>query len=91
MARTSGTALLDHFSAPEDPRQAGRRCSLPPARDHPPAALRHVGRGGRLRRDPALWGHQNLAFLRRFRPHLHGIPSHDTSGEVMRVARPRRS
>jgi hypothetical protein len=30
-----------------------------------------------------LWGKQQLAFLRRFRPFTHGIPSHDTLGAVL--------
>jgi predicted transposase YbfD/YdcC len=35
-----------------------------------------------------LWGEQNLAFLRRFLPYRHGIASHDTLGEVIRVLDP---
>ena len=29
-----------------------------------------------------LWGNEHLAFLRRLLPYQHGIPSHDTLGEV---------
>ena len=35
-----------------------------------------------------LWGERNLAFLRRLRPYAHGIPSHDTLGEVIRAVDP---
>jgi hypothetical protein len=38
----------------------------------------------------ALWGNQQLAFLRRFRPYTHGIPSHDTLGAVLGVLDPDR-
>lgn len=31
----------------------------------------------------ALWGRRNLSFLRRLLPYQHGIPSHDTLGEVV--------
>ena len=36
----------------------------------------------------ALWGERHLAFLRRLRPFVHGIPSHDTLGEVIRALDP---
>jgi predicted transposase YbfD/YdcC len=36
----------------------------------------------------ALWGRQNLAFLRRFRPYTQGTPSHDTLGAVIRLVDP---
>ena len=35
-----------------------------------------------------LWGKQNLVFLRRFLAYEHGVPSHDTLGEVIRVVDP---
>src|SRR4051812_12763708 len=61
--------------------------ALPPARDPAPAALRHAGRSGRRDRGRDLGG-ENLAFLRRFLPYRHGIPSHDTLGEVIAALDP---
>ena len=35
-----------------------------------------------------LWGGENLAFLRRIPPYRHGMPSHDTLGEVIAALDP---
>ena len=35
-----------------------------------------------------IWGGENLAFLRRLLPYRHGIPSHDTLGEVIAALDP---
>src|SRR5687768_13311426 len=35
-----------------------------------------------------LWGNEQLAFLRRLLPYQHGIPSHDTLGEVVAALDP---
>ena len=35
-----------------------------------------------------LWGNEQLAFLRRLLPYRHGIPSHDTLGEVVAALDP---
>ena len=36
----------------------------------------------------ALWGGEHLAFLRRFLPYVHGVPSHDTLCEVVAALDP---
>jgi predicted transposase YbfD/YdcC len=86
MARTTGTALLDPFSALEDPRQAAK--VLYPLPEIILLLLCATLAGADDFVEIQLWGHQNLAFLRRFRPYVHGIPSHDTLGEVVRVLDP---
>ncbi len=86
MARTTGKALLDHFSALEDPRQAAK--VLYPLPEIVLLLLGATLAGADDFVEIQLWGNRNPAFLRRFLPYRHGIPSHDTLGEVIRVLDP---
>jgi hypothetical protein len=87
MARTAGKALLDHFSALKDPRQAAKVLYYP----LPEVMLLLLSAtlaGADDFVEIQLWGTRNLAFLRRFLPYRHGIPSHDTLGAVVRALDP---
>jgi predicted transposase YbfD/YdcC len=86
MERTAGKALLDQFSALEDPRQAAK--VLYPLPEIVLLLLCATLAGADDFVEIQLWGNQNLAFLRRFRPYEHGVPSHDTLGEVIRAIDP---
>jgi len=86
MDRTTSTALLDHFSALKDPRQAAK--VLYPLPELILLLLCATLAGADDFVEITLWGRQNLAFLRRFLPYAHAIPSHDTLGEVIRVVDP---
>jgi predicted transposase YbfD/YdcC len=86
MGRTAGKALLDHFSALEDPRQAAK--VLYPLPEIVLLLLCATLAGADDFVEMQLWGDQNLGFLRRLRPYAHGIPSHDTLGEVIRAIDP---
>jgi predicted transposase YbfD/YdcC len=87
MDRTTGSkALLDHFAALDDPRQAAK--VLYPLPEIMLLLLCATLAGADDFVEIQLWGEQNLAFLRRLRPYEHGIPSHDTLGEVIRVLDP---
>jgi hypothetical protein len=83
---TAGKALLDHFAALDDPRQQAK--VLYPLPEIVLLLLCATLAGADDFVEIALWGGQNLAFLRRFRPYAHGIPSHDTLGEVIRALDP---
>jgi predicted transposase YbfD/YdcC len=78
--------LLDHFAALEDPRQAAKVLySLP---EIILLLLCATLAGANDFVEIQLWGRQNLAFLRRFRPYRHGIPSHDTLNDVTNALDP---
>src|SRR3954462_4581444 len=84
--RPAGTALLDHFAALEDPRQAAKVL-------HPLPEILLLLLGATLAGagdfvEIEMWGEEHLAFLRRFLPYRHGIPSHDTLGEVVAALDP---
>ena len=80
------TRLLDHFAALEDPRQAAKVLySLP---EIILLLLCATLAGANDFVEIQLWGRQNLAFLRRFRPYRHGIPSHDTLNDVTNALDP---
>ena len=83
---TAGKALLDHFAALDDPRQQAK--VLYPLPEIVLLLLCATLAGADDFVEIALWGGQNLACLRRFRPYAHGIPSYDTLGEVIRALDP---
>ena len=80
------TGLLDHFAALEDPRQAAK--VLYPLPEIILLLLCATLAGANDFVEIQLWGRQNLAFLRRFRPYRHGIPSHDTLNDVTNALDP---
>lgn len=82
----AGKALLDHFAALDDPRQQAK--VLYPLPEIVLLLLCATLAGADDFVEIALWGRQSLAFLRRFCPYAHGIPSHDTLGEVIRALDP---
>ncbi len=87
MDQTTGSkALLDHLAALDDPRQAAK--VLYPLPEIMLLLLCATLAGADDFVEIQLWGEQNLAFLRRLRPYEHGIPSHDTLGEVIRALDP---
>ncbi len=80
------TRLFDHFAALEDPRQAAK--VLYPLPEIILLLLCATLAGANDFVEIQLWGRQNLAFLRRFRPYRHGIPSHDTLNDVTNALDP---
>ena len=82
----SGISLLDHFSALRDPRQAWK--VLYPLPEILLLVLAATLAGADDFVEARLWGRQHLAFLRRFLPYRHGIPSHDTLGDVVNALDP---
>jgi predicted transposase YbfD/YdcC len=74
------TSLLDHFSAPRDPRRNAKvLCPLP---EILLLALAATLAGADDFVETALWGEEHLTFLRRFYRYDRGIPSHDTLRDV---------
>jgi predicted transposase YbfD/YdcC len=86
MEETASTGLFGRFSALEDPRQAAK--VLYPLPEILLLLLCATLAGADDFVEMQLWGNQNLAFLRRFGAFAHGIPSHDTLGEVIRAIDP---
>src|SRR4051812_44850023 len=86
MARPAATSLLDHFAALEDPRQRAK--VLYPLPGILPLLLCATLAGADDLAGIELWGGEHLAFLRRFLPYEHGVPSHDTLGAVLAVLDP---
>jgi hypothetical protein len=82
----TGPSLLDHFAALEDPRQRAK--VLYPLPEILLLLLCATLAGADDVVEIALWGDEHLAFLRRFLPYRHGIPSHDTLGEVIAALDP---
>jgi hypothetical protein len=74
-------ALLDHFSALKDPRQAWK--VLYPLPEILPTVLCATMEGAEDFADVERWAKRKLDFLRRFLPFERGVPSHDTLNEVM--------
>lgn len=77
----TGTSLLDHFSALEDPRQAWKI-------GYPLAEILLVVLCGTIAGaenfvEVERWANRKLAFLRRLRPFKRGVPSHDTLNDVV--------
>ena len=88
MAQADRPFLLDHFSALEDPRQQAK--VLYPLPEILLLLLCATLAGADDVVEIALWGDEHLAFLRRFLPCKHGVPSHDTLGEVIAALDPGR-
>ncbi len=86
MDRTAGTSLLEHFAALEDPRQTAK--VLYPLPEILLLLLAGTLAGADDFSEMELWGNEQLAFLRRLLPYQHGIPSHDTLGEVVAALDP---
>jgi predicted transposase YbfD/YdcC len=86
MDRTAGTSLLEHFAALEAPRQTAK--VLYPLPEILLLLLAGTLAGAEDFSGMELWGNEQLAFLRRLLPYQHGIPSHDTLGEVVAALDP---
>jgi hypothetical protein len=84
--RPAAPALLDRFAALEDPRQAAK--VLYPLPEILLLLLCATLAGADDLVEIELWGGENLAFLRRLLPCRHGVPSHDTLGEVIAALDP---
>ena len=76
-----GSALLDHFSALQDPRQAWKVVYLLP--EILLIVLCGTMAGAEDFVEIERWANRKLAFLRRLLPFEKGIPSHDTLNDVM--------
>jgi predicted transposase YbfD/YdcC len=84
--RPAGGPLLDQFSALEGSRQQAE--VLHPLPEIILLLLCGTLAGADDLVEIALWGGEHLAFLRRFLPYRHGIPSHDTLGGVVAALDP---
>ena len=76
-----GKALLDHFSALEDPRQAWK--VVYPLPEILLVILCGTMAGAEDFVEIERWANRKLDFLRRLLPFERGIPSHDTFNDVM--------
>ena len=74
-------SLLDHFSALDDPRQAGK--VLYPLPEIMLVVLCARLAGAEDFVEIRFWGRKKLAFLLQMLPFARGIPSHDTLNDVM--------
>jgi predicted transposase YbfD/YdcC len=86
MPQPAGSSLLAHFAALEDPRQAAK--VLYPLPEILLLLLSATLAGADDCVEIELWGNEQLAFLRRFLPYKHGIPSHDTLTGVLAALDP---
>ena len=86
VAQADRPFLLDHFAALEDPRQRAK--VLYPLPEILLLLLCATLAGADDVVEIALWGDEHLAFLRRFLPCEHGVPSHDTLGAVIAALDP---
>jgi len=82
----AGPSLLEHFAVLEDPRQAAK--VLYPLPEILLLLLCATLAGADDLVEVELWGDEHLPFLRRFLPCRHGVPSHDTLGEVVAALDP---
>jgi predicted transposase YbfD/YdcC len=82
----AGPALLDHFSALDDPRQPGK--VLYPLPEVMLLVLCATLAGAEDFVEIRLWGRQKLEFLRSLLPFHRGIPSHDTLNDVINALDP---
>lgn len=82
----AGPALLDHFSALDDPRQRGK--VLYPLAEIMLLVLCATVSGAEDFVEVRFWGREKLAFLRSLLPFKRGIPSHDTLNDVMNALDP---
>jgi len=83
---SEGGSLVERFSALSDPRQAAK--VLYPLPEIVLLLLCATLAGADDFVEAQLWGEQNLAFLRRLLPYAHGVPSHDTLGDVVAMLDP---
>jgi hypothetical protein len=81
MPQPAGTSLLERFAALEDPRQTAK--VLSPLSEILLLLLSAILAGADACVEIEFWGNEQLAFLRRFLPYRHGIPSHDTLTGVL--------
>lgn len=86
MAEPTQVAFLAHFAALRDPRQVAK--VLYPLPEILLLVLCGTIAGADDFTEIGLWGEEHLAFLRRFLPFRHGIPSHDTLTEVIAALDP---
>lgn len=82
----SGKALLDHFSALEDPRQSWK--VVYPLREIMLLVLCATLAAAEDFVEVRRWGQEKLGFLRTMLPFTHGIPSHDTLNDVVNALDP---
>ncbi len=88
MEQSSRTALVEHFSALDDSCQQAKVLYPLPEIVSPLPCATLAGAGADDVVEMRLWGKRNLVFPRRFLAYEHGVPSHDTLGEVIRVIDP---
>src|SRR5438128_11540015 len=74
------TVFLDYFKDLPDPRQRGK--IIYPLAEVLLLCLLAVLAGSETFVDIARFGEKKLNLLRRFRPFLHGTPSHDHLGDI---------
>jgi predicted transposase YbfD/YdcC len=86
MSKPEPVAFLTHFAALRDPRQAAK--VLYPLPEILLIVLCGTLAGADDFVELALWGRENLHFLRRFARFASGIPSHDTLCEVIAAIDP---
>lgn len=86
MSKPPPVAFLSHFAALRDPRQAAK--VLYPLPEILLIVLCGTLAGADDFVELALWGRENLGFLRGFARFAHGIPSHDTLCEVIAAIDP---
>ncbi len=82
----SGSSLLDHFSALEDPRQSWK--VVYPLPEVLLLVLCATLAGAEDFVEVVRWGRSKVDFLRRFRPYARGVPSHDTLCDVVSALDP---
>src|SRR6516225_3700709 len=94
MERTAGetgalgeaVVFLDYFKDLPDPRQRGK--VLYPLDEVLLLCLLAVLAGAETVTDIARFGEKKLELLRRFRPFVHGTPSHDHLGDILATLDP---
>jgi predicted transposase YbfD/YdcC len=86
MPQPVGISLLAHFATLDDPRQTAK--VLYPLPEILLLLLSATLAGADDCVEIELWGNEQLAFLRRFLPYKHGIPSHDTLTGVLAALDP---
>lgn len=89
MSHSAAVPFLTQFAALRDPRQAAPRQAAKELYPLPELLLLYGAVAGTDDFvELTLWGRENLAFLRRFLPFAHAIPSHDTLCEVVAAVDP---
>jgi predicted transposase YbfD/YdcC len=81
MSGGGSLSLIERFAALTDPRQVAK--VLYPLPEILLLLLCATLAGADDAVETELWGEQNLVFLRRFLPFAHGVPSHDTLGDLL--------